>query len=129
MVGREITQYFPSRHIQIGEEIFRVENLSRTGFFKDISFSVRRGEILALTGLVGAGRTEICESIYGIAPRDSGRFFLEGKEISIRSPEEALSHGIGYLPEDRMKQGLCSTGIWFAISPLHLSNPSAKEAS
>ena len=106
MVGREITQYFPSRHIQIGEEIFRVENLSRTGFFKDISFSVRRGEILALTGLVGAGRTEICESIYGIAPRDSGRFFLEGKEISIRSPEEALSHGIGYLPEDRMKQGL-----------------------
>ncbi len=104
MVGREITQYFPSRHIQIGEEIFRVENLSRTGFFKDISFSVRRGEILALTGLVGAGRTEICESIYGIAPRDSGRFFLEGKEISIRSPEEALSHGIGYLPEDRMKQ-------------------------
>jgi len=106
MVGREITQFFPTRHATIGEEIFRVEGLSRTGFFKDISFSVHRGEVLALTGLVGAGRTEICESIYGIAPRDSGRFFLEGKEISIHSPEEALAHGIGYLPEDRMKQGL-----------------------
>ncbi|MFZ5861014.1 MAG: sugar ABC transporter ATP-binding protein [Spirochaetota bacterium] len=106
MVGREITQYFPSRHATIGEEIFRVEGLSRTGFFKNISFSVRRGEIVALTGLVGAGRTEICESIYGIAPRDSGRFFLEGKEITINTPAEALIQGIGYLPEDRMKQGL-----------------------
>jgi rhamnose transport system ATP-binding protein len=106
MVGREITQYFPSRHATIGEEIFRVEGLSRTGFFKNISFSVRRGEIVALTGLVGAGRTEICESIYGIAPRDSGRFFLEGKEITINTPAEALMQGIGYLPEDRMKQGL-----------------------
>ncbi|GAB6277505.1 MAG: sugar ABC transporter ATP-binding protein [Rectinema sp.] len=106
MVGREITQYFPSRHATIGEEIFRVEGLSRIGFFKDISFSVRRGEIVALTGLVGAGRTEICESIYGISPRNGGRFFLEGKEIAIHAPAEALAHGIGYLPEDRMKQGL-----------------------
>ncbi len=106
MVGREITQYFPSRHATIGEEIFRVEGLSRIGFFKDISFSVRRGEIVALTGLVGAGRTEICESIYGISPRNGGRFFLEGKEIAILTPAEALAHGIGYLPEDRMKQGL-----------------------
>jgi rhamnose transport system ATP-binding protein len=106
MVGREITQYFPSRHATIGEEIFRVEGLSRIGFFKDISFSVRRGEIVALTGLVGAGRTEICESIYGISPRNGGRFFLEGKEIAIHTPAEALAHGIGYLPEDRMKQGL-----------------------
>lgn len=106
MVGREITQYFPSRHAVIGDEIFRVEGLSRTGFFKDISFSVRRGEILALTGLVGAGRTEICESIYGISPRDAGRLFLEGREIAIHSPADALSYGIGYLPEDRMKQGL-----------------------
>jgi rhamnose transport system ATP-binding protein len=106
MVGREITQYFPTRHAVIGQEIFRVEGLSRTGFFKDISFSVRCGEIVALTGLVGAGRTEICESIYGISPRDAGKIFLEGKEITINSPADALMHGIGYLPEDRMKQGL-----------------------
>jgi len=106
MVGREITQYFPSRKATIGEEIFRVEGLSRTGFFKDISLSVHRGEIVALTGLVGAGRTEICESIYGIAPRDSGHFFLNKKEISLRTPAESLAQGIGYLPEDRMKQGL-----------------------
>lgn len=106
MVGREITQYFPTRHAAIGREVFRVEGLSRTGFFKDISFSVRHGEIVALTGLVGAGRTEICESIYGIAPRDAGKLFLEGKEITINSPADALMHGIGYLPEDRMKQGL-----------------------
>jgi len=106
MVGREITQYFPTRHAVIGQEIFRVEGLSRTGFFKDISFSVRCDEIVALTGLVGAGRTEICESIYGISPRDAGKIFLEGKEITINSPADALIHGIGYLPEDRMKQGL-----------------------
>jgi len=106
MVGREITQYFPSRRVAIGEEIFRVEGLSRTGFFKDISFSVRRGEIVALTGLVGAGRTEICESLYGISPRNAGRFFLEGREIAIHAPADALAYGIGYLPEDRMKQGL-----------------------
>lgn len=106
MVGREITQYFPSRQVSIGEEIFRVEGLSRQGFFKDISFNVRRGEILALTGLVGAGRTEICESIYGVSPHNAGRLFLEGKEIAIHSPMDALSYGIGYLPEDRMKEGL-----------------------
>ncbi|MCX8012673.1 MAG: ATP-binding cassette domain-containing protein, partial [Rectinema sp.] len=61
---------------------------------------------VALTGLVGAGRTEICESIYGISPYDSGKIYLEGKEITINSPADALRHGIGYLPEDRMKQGL-----------------------
>ncbi len=68
MVGREITQFFPKRAAKIGEEVLRVEGLSRTGFFKDVSFSVRKGEILALTGLVGAGRTEVCEAIYGVEP-------------------------------------------------------------
>lgn len=106
MVGREITQFFPPRKASIGEEILRVEKLSRTGFFKNVSFNVRKGEILALTGLVGAGRTEVCESLYGIAPADGGKIFLENEEVSIKHPCEAIEKGIGYLPEDRLKQGL-----------------------
>jgi rhamnose transport system ATP-binding protein len=68
MVGREINQFFPKRDTVPGEEIFRVENLCRTGFFRDVNFTVKKGEILALTGLVGAGRTEVCEAIFGITP-------------------------------------------------------------
>lgn len=106
MVGRSITQLFPKRKAAIGEEVLRVENLSRTGYFKDVSFSVRKGEILAMTGLVGAGRTEVCEAIYGITKADSGRVFLDGKELRAAHPSEALKRGLGYLPEDRLKQGL-----------------------
>ena len=106
MVGREITQFFPKRKVRIGEEIFRVEGLSRTGFFKEVSFSVRKGEILAMTGLIGAGRTEVCEAIYGVTHADKGRVFLEGKELHISNPAQAIEKGIGYLPEDRLRQGL-----------------------
>lgn len=106
MVGRSITQLFPKRKVSIGEEVLKVEGLSRTGYFKDVSFSVRKGEILAMTGLVGAGRTEVCEAIYGITRADSGRVFLAGKELRAAHPSEALAKGIGYLPEDRLKQGL-----------------------
>ncbi len=106
MVGRSITQLFPVRKVSIGEEVLRVESLSRTGFFKDVSFSLRKGEILAMTGLVGAGRTEVCEAIYGITRADSGRVFLSGEELKAAHPSEALRLGIGYLPEDRLKQGL-----------------------
>ena len=77
MVGREITQFFPKRAVSIGEEIFKVEGLSRTGSFKDVSFSVRKGEILAMTGLIGAGRTEVCEAIYGVTGAD-----LRDKSVS-----------------------------------------------
>jgi len=106
MVGREITQFFPKRAVTIGEEVFRVEGLSRTGYFKDVSFSVRRGEILALTGLIGAGRTEVCEAIYGVTRADSGRVLLEGAELHVAGPAQAIDKGIGYLPEDRLRQGL-----------------------
>jgi len=106
MVGREISQMFPKRQIEIGEELLRVENLSRTGYFRDVSLSVRRGEILALTGLVGAGRTEVCESIYGLYPPDEGTIAFEGTPVEINSPIEALRIGIGLLPEDRQHQGL-----------------------
>lgn len=106
MVGREITQFFPKRAVAIGEEIFKVEGLSRTGYFKDVSFSVRKGEILAMTGLIGAGRTEVCEAIYGVTSADSGRVVLGGEELHIANPAQAIEKGIGYLPEDRLRQGL-----------------------
>ena len=106
MVGRSITQLFPKRKVEIGREVLKVEALSRTGFFRDVSFSVRSGEIVAITGLVGAGRTEVCEAIYGITKPDSGRVWLDGEELRVAHPSEALQKGIGYLPEDRLKQGL-----------------------
>ncbi len=106
MVGREISQMFPKRNVHIGDEVLRVENLSRTGFFRDVSFNVHRGEILALTGLVGAGRTEVCEAIYGVASADEGHVLVEGKPASINSPIRALETGIGCLPEDRQLEGL-----------------------
>jgi rhamnose transport system ATP-binding protein len=106
MVGREIVQFFPKREVKPAEEIFRVEGLSRTGFFKDISFTLRRGEVLALTGLVGSGRTELCEAIFGVTGYDEGSVALEGKPLRRGNPAASLKAGIGYLPEDRHKQGL-----------------------
>ncbi|MDR2246045.1 MAG: sugar ABC transporter ATP-binding protein [Treponema sp.] len=106
MVGREIVQFFPKREIAIGEELLKVEGLFRVGFFKDVSFSVRRGEVLAITGLVGAQRTEVCEAIYGISSYDSGTVTLEGRKLNRLNPAQAIAEGIGFLPEDRLKQGL-----------------------
>jgi rhamnose transport system ATP-binding protein len=106
MVGREILQFFPKRDVVPGEEVFRVEGLSRTGYFQDISFTVHRGEILALTGLIGAGRTEVCEAIYGITSYNGGKIVLDGRTLSHLNPSQAIAAGIGYLPEDRLKQGL-----------------------
>lgn len=106
MVGREITQLFPKKKADIGEELLRVEGLSKAGYFEGISFTLRKGEILGLTGLVGAGRTEVCQAIFGILPHDHGSVFLEGEKVKINHPQEAMKLGIGYLPEDRQKQGL-----------------------
>jgi rhamnose transport system ATP-binding protein len=106
MVGREMTQLFPPRQGEIGKEVLRVEGLCKTGYFADISFDIKQGEILALTGLVGAGRTEVCESLFGITRADKGKIYFEGKEITIKEPLDAMNMGIGYLPEDRQKQGL-----------------------
>ena len=106
MVGREISQIYPKQEVERGEEIFRVEGLSKTGYYKDVSFSLHKGEIFAMTGLVGAGRTEVCQGIMGIERPDKGKVILEGKTLSIRHPSDAMKAGIGYLPEDRQKQGL-----------------------
>ena len=106
MVGREISQIYPKQEVERGEEIFRVEGLSKTGYYKDVSFSLHKGEILAMTGLVGAGRTEVCQGIMGIEIPDKGKVILEGKTLSIKHPSDAMKAGIGYLPEDRQKEGL-----------------------
>lgn len=107
MVGRSLTEmYPPALSTPKDEVICSVRNLSRTGYFKDISFDVCKGEIVALTGLVGAGRSEVCQAIFGIDRYDSGTVELLGKPVSVDSPLTAMKMGIGYLPEDRQKQGL-----------------------
>lgn len=106
MVGREINELFPKPEVKIGEEVLRVEKLSRTGYFKDVSFHVNKGEILGLTGLVGAGRTEVVQTIFGIETFDSGKVYMNGKQVNIKKPHDAMKLGIGLLPEDRQHQGL-----------------------
>lgn len=106
MVGRELTQMYPPKTAEIKEEVFRVEKLSNTGYFRDVSFSVKKGEIVALTGLVGAGRTEVCQSIIGAMKLDSGKIYVDGKQVKNRDPLTAQKNGIGYLPEDRQLHGL-----------------------
>ena len=105
MVGRKITDEFPKEKITPGKEILRVEGLSR-GFVRDVSFSVHEGEIVALTGLVGAGRTEIARMIFGADQPQSGRIFLDGNPVDVRSPRNAIDRGICLLTEDRKNQGL-----------------------
>ena len=106
MVGREITDMFPKPDVTPGKEILRVEKLNRTGYFKDVSFNVKAGEIVGLTGLVGAGRTETVEAICGITKLTSGKIFLEGKEVTVKNPTDSKNLGIVLLPEDRRLSGL-----------------------
>ena len=106
MVGRSIDQFFPAKDNEIGPELLRVEGLSQAGRFADISFTLHEGEILGLTGLVGAGRTEVVQAICGITKADSGTVYIRGEQVSIKDPHDAMSHSIGMLPEDRQKQGL-----------------------
>ncbi|NQT84888.1 sugar ABC transporter ATP-binding protein [bacterium] len=106
MVGRKLSAMFPKREAKIGEEVLRVENLSRAGVLHGISFSLRAGEILSVAGLVGAGRTELARAVFGVDRIDSGRIFLLGKEIRLISPSKAIAAGMGYLTEDRKVTGL-----------------------
>ena len=105
MAGREMKESYPTRKSQIGEEMLRVEHLTGNGD-TDISFTLHRGEILGFAGLVGAGRTELMRVIYGADPMESGKIFVEGKQVRIRSCSDAIKNGIGYIPEDRKNQGV-----------------------
>jgi ribose transport system ATP-binding protein len=106
MIGREIGEHFPVRHCSIGETVLQIDNFTRSGTFQDVSFSVRAGEVLGVSGLMGAGRTEIMQAIFGYLPHDSGSIRIMGKEVAIRSPEQAKKLGIGFIPEDRKTEGL-----------------------
>jgi len=128
MVGREITDLTPKpENVSIGEEILRVEHLSRTGYFKDVSFNVRAGEIVGFTGLVGARRTEVCQCVFGVEHYDQGKVFVEGREVHIKGPADAMKLGIGLLTEDRQHQGLIlSWGIGRNITLAELGKYSVK---
>ena len=107
MVGREIKDLFPKPEVEIGEEMLRIEGLSRTGYYKNVSFNVHAGEIVGLTGLVGAGRTEIFKCVFGITEKEpGGQTFIEGKEVNIKSPIEAIKYGMGYVSEERRHDGI-----------------------
>lgn len=106
MIGRNLASEFPTKGNQIGEERLRVEHFTYQNVFKDVSFSVRKGEVLGFAGLVGAGRTELMRAIYGAYPKESGTVFYEGEQITIRSPLDALRHGIIYATESRKDDGL-----------------------
>lgn len=105
MVGRDVSQIFPSRQPNLGDEILKVDAYSHPTEFAGISFHLRRGEILGFYGLVGAGRSEFMQALFGITRPSGGTVQIDGKPISIRSPADAVGHGIVYVPEDRGKQG------------------------
>jgi ribose transport system ATP-binding protein len=106
MIGREITTLFPKIDYKPGEEVLRVDKICRKGVVEDVSFSLYKGEVLGIAGLVGSGRTEISRIIFGADYYDSGMIFVRGKKVVIRSPKEAMKNRIAYLTEDRKNEGL-----------------------
>lgn len=106
MVGRVMSEYYPARTNVPGNEIFRVEHFTQPGVFRDISFNLRKGEILGVDGLMGAGRTEIMRAIFGVDPHKEGKLFFEGKEIHINNPRDAIKAGFGFITENRKTEGL-----------------------
>lgn len=106
MVGRKMGSYYPKADTEIGGELLRVEHYYDEGFLEDVSFTLRSGEILGFAGLAGAGRTELMESLCGFTKKAAGQVLLDGKEIEVKSYNDAMHHGIVYVSEDRGKYGL-----------------------
>ncbi|GAA4714665.1 sugar ABC transporter ATP-binding protein [Brevibacillus fulvus] len=106
MVGREVQQIFRKPPAQIGETIMSVRQLARRGKYEQVSFELKKGEILGVAGLMGSGRTEVLEGIFGVNPPDTGEIFIHGQKALIRSPRDAIAHRIGLLTEDRKQTGL-----------------------
>jgi len=106
MVGRTIDQFFQKESAELGPPALEVQGLTRHGYFRDISFSVRRGEILGVAGLIGAGRTEVMEALFGVTPRQAGVVKVQGADVHIDSPTDAIRHGMAFLTEDRKRSGL-----------------------
>jgi ABC-type sugar transport system ATPase subunit len=110
MIGREVLSMTP-RHIEqtLGDEVLRVDDLSSRGRFRDVSFSLRRGEVLGFAGLVGAGRSEVAQAVFGLDKAATGQVYVHGRQLSRGSVSAALGAGLGLLPEDRKRQGLVLT--------------------
>ncbi|HLY61899.1 MAG TPA: sugar ABC transporter ATP-binding protein [Terriglobia bacterium] len=106
MVGRELKDFYPARTAQMGQALLAVEDLGHKNKFEGVTFSISRGEIVGLAGLVGAGRTEVAETIFGATPADKGRIFIEGAAVRIRTPQDAIRCGMALLTEDRKRTGL-----------------------
>lgn len=106
MIGREIGERYPERDTRLGEVIFEVKNLNCPGIFQNVNFNVRAGEVLGVAGLMGAGRTEIMQSIFGNMPHVTGQIFMNGQEIHNKNPWDAMDNGIGFITEDRKIEGL-----------------------
>lgn len=125
MVGRELTEQYPKRDVEIGDTLLELKNFTQEGVFEDISFKLHRGEILGLVGLVGAGRTETMQALFGITKPDSGEVYLKGKKVEFRKPIDAIKSGIAYVTEDRKGEGL--------VLPMSIAHnitlPSMKELS
>lgn len=106
MVGRDLTEQFPLRNSTAGREILRVEGLFQEVLLKDISFDLKKGEVLGFAGLVGSGRTELMRCIFGVDNYNEGKIFIDNEEVSINNPKDAIRQGIGFITEDRKSQGL-----------------------
>jgi rhamnose transport system ATP-binding protein len=106
MVGRQLSEFFARTDHSAGEVVLSVEHLGRAGVFSDVSFELRRGEVLGLAGLVGAGRTDVALALFGVTPGEDGVIKLDGRPVAIRSPAQAMQMGIAYVSEDRRRLGL-----------------------
>jgi len=106
MVGRELGEMYPKTDVVMGDVVLRVEGLARAGVLHDISFELRRGEIVGMAGLVGAGRTDLARALFGIDPIDRGQVWIDGRPANVSSPQAAIGLGMGFVPEDRKDQGL-----------------------
>jgi inositol transport system ATP-binding protein len=105
MVGRDITQMFPKETVPIGDVVLSVKDLTLNGIFRDVTFDVRAGEILGIAGLVGSGRSNIAETIFGVTPASSGTIAINGKPLAVTSPSIAMGNGMAFLTEDRKETG------------------------
>ncbi|MBU4227491.1 sugar ABC transporter ATP-binding protein [bacterium] len=105
VIGRSLEQMYPKLEAEKGDIILKVENLTKIGVFKNISFDLHKGEILGFFGLVGAGRSEVMQTIFGIDTKTSGEVFIDGEKVYITNPSDAMNFGLAYLPEDRQIQG------------------------
>jgi rhamnose transport system ATP-binding protein len=122
MVGRSLEALFPKEDAEIGDVVLEAKALRRRGVFSNVSFRLRRGEIVGLAGFVGSGRTEVARTLFGIDPLDGGELWIDGRRFKPRSPRHALRRGLAYLPEDRLQQGLVqpmsvSKNVSMAILP------------